>query len=446
MLIGLIFVFGTAWAFAELTAVDVSALHLVRVTLGIALAIAVVSATVLAELVARRYASPLIELRRAAKALSEGNFEVRVRSRRSDEIGAIGRAIDGMAEQLNERLVEMQAEETRLRVMLDAMDESVLVTDREGHVVLSNARFVELARTTGLGRTTVEAIRSAELHEAVERALTGERVKVVFDFDTEKDVRVISAHVAPLPSRSGAIVVMRDITEVRRLDAVRRDFVANASHELRTPLTAIRGFAETLRDGALDNREIAYRFVTSIHDNAIRLSRIVDDLLELSRSESPEARFELESIDVESVARNVCASLDGRAAERGIELIVEGSARPMIARADAHALDHVLLNLVDNGIKYTPSGGRVAVRFRHTSESVVVEVIDTGPGIGPSHLPRIFERFYRVDAGRSRHEGGTGLGLSIVKHLTARMGGEVSVESRLGHGTTFRVRLESASN
>ncbi len=444
-LLVLTLVFGTTWMFAEFAANDSATRAYLRVTLGFAFVIAIGISTALAELVARRYAGPLSELRRVAKALAEGDFDVRVRSRRRDEIGAIGRAIDEMAEQLNERLRAVHDEETRLRVMLDAMDESVLVTNAKGQIVLSNARFVELAHTDGIGRTTVEAIRNAELHGAVERALIGERVRVVFDIDTSKDVRVISAHAAPLPNRSGAIVVMRDITDVRRLDAVRRDFVANASHELRTPLTAIRGFAETLRDGALDDRNIAERFITNIHDNAIRLSRIVDDLLELSRSESPEVHFELEPIDVEAIASDVIASLESKAHDRSVEVVLEKPQEPMIARADVYAIDHVLINLIDNGIKYTPSGGRVVVRLHQTDAHVIIEITDTGPGIGPLHLPRIFERFYRIDAGRSRDRGGTGLGLSIVKHLTTRMDGEVSVESRVGDGTTFRVQLGRAA-
>ncbi|MDQ3036306.1 MAG: ATP-binding protein [Myxococcota bacterium] len=438
-------VLGATWIVAESIAHDAASRSVLREVLAVGSVLALIASVVLAEVIARRFAGPLSELRRAADALAEGDFGVRVRARRrDDEIGALGRAIDRMAEQLTERLEAVRAEETRLRVMLDAMDESVLVTDPEGRVVLSNAAFVRLSGAPGLGRTTVEAIRSAELHEAVDRALAGHRAKAVFQFDTARDVRIISAHVAPLPSHSGAIVVMRDVTEVRRLDAVRRDFVANASHELRTPLTAIRGFAETLRDGALDDPGIAKRFVGNIVENSIRLSRLVDDLLELSRSESPDVRFDLGSIDALAIASKVLSSLEGKAEAKGVQLAIEGASEAEPARGDERALDQVLLNLVDNGIKYTPSGGRVVVRLVRTPEHVVIEVADTGPGIGASHLPRIFERFYRVDAGRSREQGGTGLGLAIVKHLVTRMEGEVAVESRLGHGTVFRVRLDRA--
>jgi two-component system phosphate regulon sensor histidine kinase PhoR len=444
MLLAASVVLALTWLFGEAIAHDPSTRAALRSAIGVGAVLALAASLVVAELFARRVAGPLSELRRAADALSDGHFDVRVRSRRRDEIGAIGRAIDRMAEQLAERLDAVRAEETRLRVMLDAMDEAVLVTDPAGRVVLSNAALTRLSGGPAIGRTAVEAIRSAELHEAVDRALAGERAKAVFQLDTGREIRIISAHVAPLPSHTGAIVVMRDVTDVRRLDAVRRDFVANASHELRTPLTAIRGFAETLRDGALEDPRIAKRFVGNIVENSIRLSRLVDDLLELSRSESPDARVELEPIDALAIASKVLSSLEGRASEKGVQLGIEGAAAAEPARGDERALDQVLLNLVDNAIKYTPAGGRAIVRFVPDPDDVVIEVADTGPGIGASHLPRIFERFYRVDAGRSREQGGTGLGLAIVKHLTSRMDGEISVESRLGHGTVFRVRLARA--
>lgn len=437
-------VLAATWIVAESLELDAAGREAMRTVLAIASALGLVVAALLAEYIGRRFAAPLAELRRVADRLAEGDFDVRMRSRRGDEIGAIGRAVDRMAEQLEARLAAVRAEETRLRVMLDAMDEAVLVTDPGGRVVLSNAAFVRLAGSPGIGRTAVETFRSAELHEAIDRALAGARAEAVFEIETGRDTRIISAHVAPLPSRAGAIVVMRDVTEVRRLDAVRRDFVANASHELRTPLTAIRGFAETLRDGAIEEPRIAKRFVGNIVENAIRLQRLVDDLLELSRSESPEARFELEPIDPLAISSKVLSSLEGKASDKGVQLGIEGAADAEVVRGDARALDQVLLNLVDNGIKYTASGGRVIVRFRSTPEHVAIEVADSGPGIAASHLPRIFERFYRVDAGRSRDQGGTGLGLAIVKHLVTRMGGEVAVESRLGHGTTFRVQLARA--
>ena len=434
-------VVAASWMLAEAVAAEPAVRTALRELLVFVSVLSIGAALLVAELIARRFAAPLSELRETADAVARGEFAHRVRSRRDDEIGAIGRVLDGMADQLADRVEAVRTEENRLRVMLDAMHEAVLVIDGAGRVVLSNAAFVRLTGSPGIGRTSVETVRSAELHDAAARALRGERVKVSFRFDTGRETRIISAHLAPLPEDAGAIVVMRDVTEVRRLDEVRRDFVANASHELRTPLTAIRGFAETLRDGALDDPRIAKRFVGNIVDNAIRLQQLVDDLLELSRSESPDARIELQPLDPLPVASRVLAALEQKASDKGVQIGIEGASGAVLLSADERALDQILLNLVDNGVKYTPGGGRVMVRFGADREHGWIEVADTGPGISPSHLPRIFERFYRVDAGRTREQGGTGLGLAIVKHLTQRMGGEVSVESRLGRGTTFTLRL-----
>jgi two-component system phosphate regulon sensor histidine kinase PhoR len=315
--------------------------------------------------------------------------------------------------------------------------------DGRGRIVLSNDAFVRLTGSHGRGRTAVEAIRSAELHDAVTGAIDGAPSRIELVLEKGNDERNLVAHVAPLPGNAGVIVVLHDVTELRRADSIRRDFVANASHELRTPLTAIRGFAETLRDGAVDDPQIAKKFVGNIVDNAVRLQRLVDDLLELSRSESPEARFDLAPVDPSPIAAKVIAAFEQKASQKKLELGVAGPA-PASVLADARALDQVLMNLVDNAVKYTPAGGKVSVRFAEDGARIAIEVADSGPGIAASHLPRIFERFYRVDAGRSREQGGTGLGLAIVKHLVQRMHGEISVESKPGRGSTFRVRLARA--
>jgi len=445
MLLGTASVITITWAASEFwNAGQADPVAFRRGLLVFASALALLSTAVVAEWLTRGIETPLDELRRTAAALSRGDFTVRARTRRTDVLGALARSVDAMADQLAERLAAVNAQEGRLRVMLDAMDEAVLVTDAEGRIVLTNTAFQRLTGGSGLGRTVVEALRSGELHDAVRSAADGRSAKAVFEVEAAREAHVLSAHVAPLPARAGVIAVLHDITEVHRTDAVRRDFVANASHELRTPLTAIRGFAETLLDGALDEPRVARRFVGNIVENSKRLSRLVDDLLALSRAESPEMQYALEPVDPAHVATKVLAALEGKASDKGIAVALEGTgdARPVLA--DEGALDQVLMNLVENGIKYTPSGGRVTVGFVRGAEGMAIEVRDTGPGIGASHLPRIFERFYRVDAGRSRHLGGTGLGLAIVKHLVQRMNGEVSVESPPREGTIFRVRLLDA--
>ncbi len=414
------------------------------VVVGVGLA-ALLLAWLLSELLTRSLVRPLAELGRAADALAAGEVSVRVRSQRKDELGLLARSLDRMADAIDARIARMGAEEAQLRTILDAMVEGVLVTDREGRIRLTNAALQKLAGRVE-GRTAVEAIRSAELHEAVEGALRGESSSVTLEIRVGVESRMLAAQVAPLPARSGVVAVLHDVTELKLADTVRRDFVANASHELRTPLTAIRGFAETLADGAIGDPVLAKRFLGRILEHAVRLQRLVDDLLELSRAESPDVAFTLGPVDVGAAVSRALRGLERNAAEKQITLSAEGlDEEPIFVEADAVALDHVLVNLVDNGVKYTPEGGRVTVSIdTDTEEGVVIEVSDTGGGIAPQNLPRIFERFYRVDSGRAREVGGTGLGLAIVKHLVQRMGGEVGVESRLGRGTTFRVVLRRA--
>jgi two-component system phosphate regulon sensor histidine kinase PhoR len=418
--------------------------HLRFVVVGVGLA-ALLLAWLLSELLTRSLVRPLAELGRAADALAAGEVSVRVRSQRKDELGLLARSLDRMADAIDARIARMSAEEAQLRTILDAMVEGVLVTDREGRIRLTNAALQKLAGRVE-GRTAVEAIRSAELHEAVEGALRGEASSVTLEIRVGVESRLLAAQVAPLPARSGVVAVLHDVTELKLADTVRRDFVANASHELRTPLTAIRGFAETLADGAIGDPVLAKRFLGRILEHAVRLQRLVDDLLELSRAESPDVAFTLGPVDLGAAVARAIRGLERNAAEKQITLSAEGlDEAPIFVEADAVALDHVLVNLVDNGVKYTPEGGRVTVSIDiATEEGVVIEVSDTGGGIAPQNLPRIFERFYRVDSGRAREVGGTGLGLAIVKHLVQRMGGEVGVESRLGRGTTFRVVLRRA--
>ncbi|MGF1469414.1 MAG: ATP-binding protein [Sandaracinaceae bacterium] len=418
-----------------------------RQVLGVAGLVTLLMALLLTEYLTRAIGGPIQRMTQTADALRRGDFSNRVRSRRRDELGALGAAIDQMADQLVERFEAARREEARLRTILDAMIEAVLVTDAWGRIVLTNAALDEIAGRHVLDHTAVEAIRSAELHDAVRKGLGGETSEVAFDITTDAGRRTFWAQVTPLPrtghDHGGVVAVLHDVTELKRADAIRRDFVANASHELRTPLTAIVGFSETLLDGALEDERMGRRFVANIADNAVRLKRLVDDLLELSRAESPEAGYELGPVDVSQAALNVLRGLERRAAEKQQELRLDAE-EPIFAYADPQALDQVLLNLVDNAIKYTPEHGQIAVRVREIGRKTLIEVIDDGPGIPRAQQDRIFERFYRVDRGRARRDGGTGLGLSIVRHLVGRLGGEITVDSRVGRGTTFRVRLSRA--
>ena len=387
----------------------------------------------------------LSNVKDTADRLADGDVDARTKAMDSDEIGDLSRALDRAADRLAQRLEEHDVDEAQQRTLLDAMVEGVFVTDREGRIQLTNAALQRLLSTDVRGRSPIEAIRSAELNDAVSRALRGSKTSVQIDMGGPIEVRHLTAEVAPLPRGNGAVVVMHDVTHLKLADTVRRDFVANASHELRTPLTAIRGFAETLADGAINDPVVSKRFVGRIIDHAVRMQRLVDDMMELSRAEAPDVKMSLVAIDVNGAIAHVMRGFESHALEKKLQLHVETTEPLLFASADERAFEHVLVNLVDNAVKYTQEGSVTVRASADEQQHIVIEVTDTGGGIAPSHLPRIFERFYRVDPGRAREVGGTGLGLAIVKHLVQRMGGEVSVESKLGKGTTFRVRLLSAT-
>jgi two-component system phosphate regulon sensor histidine kinase PhoR len=321
--------------------------------------------------------------------------------------------------------------------LLSAVPDAAALVSREGWVRVSNAAFDTLAASgRAAGLTPLEITRSAELSEAVKRALEGtaRRLDLVLGRQT------YLVHLAPL-LRGEVLLLMRDVTEARRAEATRRDFVANASHELRTPIAAISAAAETLLSGALADPAASRSFVGIVARHAERLSRLTQDLLDLSRIESRQWRFEIAPVGVRALAGQVVDLLAGAAREKGLALraeVPEGAA----VRADARALEQVLVNLAENAVKYTEEGG-VTLRATRDGGAWVLAVSDTGPGIERHHLARIFERFYRVDPGRSREQGGTGLGLAIAKHLVLGMGGEIGVESGEG-GTTFTVRLPAA--
>ena len=323
------------------------------------------------------------------------------------------------------------------REILAALSDAAAVVGKDGRVRAANAALEALApqgRSTGL--SPIEITRSAELDEAVRRALEG--TGRAFELELPARRRYLQAQVSPL-LRGEVLLLLRDVTDSRRAEAIRRDFVANASHELRTPVSAIRGAAETLLGGALTDPAAARQFSEMIARQAERLSRLTQDLLDLSRIESGQWLMQLDTVEVDPLLKTVLDLQAERAAQKRIALTSDVEP-PVAVRADGRALEHVLVNLIDNAIKYTPAGGKVTVSAERGERDVVLSVADTGPGIAAHHLPRLFERFYRADPGRGREQGGTGLGLAIVKHLVQAQGGEVGVQSGAS-GSRFWVRL-----
>ncbi|HEX8821432.1 MAG TPA: ATP-binding protein [Archangium sp.] len=365
---------------------------------------------------------------------------------RLDEVASLQGAIDSLHQQLTARNAGLNQEARTLIAVLDGMAEGLWVTDAEGTVVRHNDALRGMLQTTGsiVGQRPLALLRNDVLNDAVIRACRdGASTHLELTLESMFP-RTLAIRVTPLGrDLPGSAAVFHDVTELRHLEKVRKDFVANVSHELRTPITAIRGYAETLQSGALQDATMAPKMVDIIHRQSERLSELVEDLLELSRLESREVKFQVVDVPL-AVAASRAAEVVRHKAE-GKRITVELDVpQSLVGRGDERGLEQVLLNLLDNAVKYTPEGGRVKVTGALEEGRCVVHVRDTGVGIEPRHLARIFERFYRVDKGRSRDMGGTGLGLSIVKHLLGAMGGEVRVESQPNEGSVFTIFLPAA--
>jgi len=361
-----------------------------------------------------------------------------------DEVATLEGAIDSLHARHLAQHAQLTQEARTLTAVLDGMIEGIWVTDAEGTVVRHNDALREMLQPGPVGivgQRPLALIRNEPLNEAVMRACTegaSSRLELTLE---GLFPRTLAVRVTPLGrDLPGSAAVFHDITELRRLEKVRKDFVANVSHELRTPITAVRGYAETLQSGALQDPSVAAKMVEIIHRQSERLSELVEDLLELSRLESREVKLTFSRVPLAVAASRAAETVKPKAAGKSIHL--ELHVPPdMSARGDERAVEQVLLNLLDNAVKYTPAGGRVEVHGSLEDARCVVRVKDTGVGIEPRHLTRIFERFYRVDKGRSRDMGGTGLGLSIVKHLMGAMDGEVKVESQPNVGSVFAIFL-----
>jgi signal transduction histidine kinase len=393
---------------------------------------AVAAAAVLAWLVSRQIARPLVALGGAARAIAAGG-EPAFPASRIPEVAQHILALRAMHAQLGERFAELRAEREEMAALIETMADGVLAADARGAIVTANGAA---RRLLGYGPADPlpglpELFHEKAARELVTAALAGCDPRPQ---ELERDGRALLVAARALP-RGGALLVIRDVSELRRLEAVRRDFVANVSHELKTPLTSIAGYAETLAAEAAAGTP-AERFARTILENAHRMQRLVDDLLDLARIESGGWVPRPAQADVAALAREAWAPLAPRAAAGGVELGVDTGRAPAV-RADPDALRQIFTNLFDNALRHTPRGGRVTVAAEPVPEGVRIAVSDTGAGIAPEHLPRIFERFYRADPGRSRAEGGTGLGLAIVKHLVDAHGGRVEARSALGRGTSI---------
>jgi two-component system, OmpR family, phosphate regulon sensor histidine kinase PhoR len=389
----------------------------------------------------RAVSQPIIELRDVATAIAAGDLERRPALSAPGEVGDLAAALQRMTEQLSSRLSALQAEDALLSAVIDSLDEGIVAVSARGSVVRLNEsarRLLDLRANVPFSTDLLPLDR--QVRDAVRGAMSGAAAGPLEIGVGDRTLLVVAR---PLPD-GGAVVAVQDLTTRRRLETIRRDFVANVSHELKTPLTVIAGFAETLRDRELptDNRE---RFLDTIEANTRRMQRIVDDLLDLSRYESGSWRPNVVSNDLAGVVSDVFASVARAADAKGLTLGFQASPDAQRVDADPTALRQVLGNLIENAVRHTARGGVTVSAEAPPRGGTTLRVRDTGSGIPTEHLGRIFERFYRVDAGRAREEGGTGLGLAIVRHLVEAHGGSVRAESVVGQGTTITVHFPASS-
>jgi two-component system phosphate regulon sensor histidine kinase PhoR len=350
------------------------------------------------------------------------------------------------ADKLELAQAELAREQDRLSALLQSTREGLIMVDAQRRVTLVNASAMALLELPQdiVGRPLLDVVQVPALVELVSAAQGG--LAMSTEFETSGSItRQIVGHANSHESAGGAVLVLDDVSEIRRLETIRRDFIANVSHELRTPVSIIRANAETLLDGAMDHPDQAQRFLKAMLRSSDRLGRLVGDLLDISRIEAGKYPIELLEFRLAPLMARVIESVEPKAADTHTSVSLQ-VAEDTIVSADAKALEQVLVNLVDNAIKYTPTGGHVWARATASDGDVLIEIADDGPGIGAAHRARVFERFFRVDPGRSRDMGGTGLGLSIVKHLTDAMGGTVGVEPRDPCGAVFWVRLANTAS
>jgi two-component system, OmpR family, phosphate regulon sensor histidine kinase PhoR len=393
--------------------------------------------------VAQRIGNALGEIQRQAAAVASGRLDVSVDPAPTQELGDLGRAFNTMTVTLRGTLAELERVRARLEATLADLSDGVVITDSRGHVLLANDSALELLAVHGAvtGEPFVEVGRDHELADLVDEALQDPGVAVERVIHHGRSGKILQAAARRLDAANQRIgvVVLRDLTELRRLEGMRRDFVANVSHELRTPLTSIRALVETLEAGALHDPTVSYDFLSRIISEVDRLALLVDDLLDLARLESGRVRLTLERIEPESVLRRVGDRLAPQTERARLTVGLDLAPEIPTIVGDRDRIDQVLLNLVHNAIKFTPSGGTITLTARPAGEFVEFQVRDTGVGVDPEELPRLFERFYKAD--RARRSQGTGLGLAIAKHIVQVHGGTIWAEPNVPAGTIFSFRL-----
>lgn len=421
-----------------------------RNTIIISLLLAFILTIIISFIVSIFISKPIKEMSWAAKSIAGGDYSRKINVATNDEIKDLAEAFNYMSRQIRLRIEDVTLSKSRLEAVLLSMFEGVMVVDKKGTILLINQTLKDLLQVKEelIGRKPLEVIRNIEIQEIVDNALRLDKgvesreISLLLD-----EGKVLMVHATPIvrdKGIDGAVLVFHDITGLRRLEKIRQDFVANVSHELRTPVTSIKGYAETLLEGALEDKENARDFLKIIYSDSDRLARLIDDLLDLSKIESGKLRMVLKPCALMPIVDRVIRGLERYAKDKSITIKSDIPKDIPNLLADESRIAQVLLNLIDNAIKYTENKGLITISAKKQDKFVRIDVSDVGVGIPEKDLPRIFERFYRVDKARSRELGGTGLGLSIVKHIVQAHNGEVFVKSLVAQGSTFSFIIPKA--
>lgn len=386
---------------------------------------------------------PLTEMSAIAKAMARGDFSRKASIYSKDEIGELAQSLNVMSEEIKDKIEKINSEKAKLDLVLSSMFEGIIVTDEEEKIVLMNPslRKLFLLDLNPEGRKLLEVIRNNAVSDMIDRIIKGKQrlatEEIVINAPEERAFKVNGVPIIRNNRLDGAILVFHDITELRRLEKIRRDFVANVSHELRTPISSIKGYAETLLEGALDDKDNAKEFVNIIYRDSNRLAALINDLLDLSRIESDKMKMLFAALEPVSLIKSAVKIIENQAKAKSITLNLNLPVDLPRIKADEVRFSQVMINILDNAIKYSPERSSITISAKAVENILQIDISDTGIGISGEDLPRIFERFYRVDKARSRELGGTGLGLAIVKHVVQAHGGQVWVKSEPGLGSTF---------
>lgn len=427
---------------------NISNLHKIII---LATAIALVIASIISLIISLTITKHLQEMTKVSQKISKGDFSKKLKINSQDEIGQLADSLNLMSEELENKIRIISEDKDKMEVVLSSVIEGIAAIDKEGRIILFNhalENMIDCSSDRVLGKFHWEIIRNNQLNELLKETLQkGQALTREITLFSPQE-KIFHASANPLSEKNkvwGAVVVLNDITEIKKLEKMRSEFVANVSHELRTPLTSIQGFVETLKEGAINEPEKAQYFLKIIEKQSNRLNNLIGELLQLSKIESQEIAMNLQSINLRDLIDKIISEFKKKIEQKDHKIKINISPQLSLIKADPEQIEVVFRNLLDNAVKYTPDGGEIYISALEKSKNIYIEIADNGIGISAEHLPRIFERFYRANKDRSRKLGGTGLGLAIVKHIVQAHQGTIGVESKPGKGSKFFFTLPKNS-